>query len=411
MSEFVVQITPLIRPNTVMTTANIVTVTQFSDLNVAHPKSGAKTATVTLSMHDPAVAALKPYAFALRVLYEDRKEPVFWGQCNISDDYENETCVLEAQDPSLRMMHHYLRRGDAALAGGFFNPSSEADKGTINADSAGMKLCIDAAQNIDTQDARNDPSLGLIASTARVTAPRTAPIDVERGQECWQVLMDIASAVLGPDFDMETPSGLTNYAELATYASMGTDRTTTTPGTPGTGKVVFDFGVGADNILGPTVRPGRPTTHAHVLSEDAAYRETAANTAASANTGGFIDWVRTGFTVAASGDTSVLSEVALARVRNYGEPPKFTEIVLRPDAVSNHNYGRPSFTRPAGTRAPTFYVGDYVTVRAVRGQRSFTLDVQITDVHLTWPGAQGPALTVLKLIPVGAGGIANDEQG
>lgn len=398
------QITPLIRPNTVMTAADLVTVEQFSDLDVGHPRSGYKTARVTLSMHDPAVAGLEPYAFALRVLYEDREEPVFWGQSNIIDDYENEVCHLEAQDPSLRMLHHYLRRGDGAI-----NDLPEVDKGTINADSAGMELCIDAAQNIATQDARNDPSLGLRLQPTRTLAARTAPIVVERGQECWEVLSDIGRAELGPDFDMETPAALTHYAELATYNEMGTDRTSATPAAPIAGEVVFDHGLGADNILGPNVKPGRPTTHAHVLSEDAVYRESAANTTASADTGGFIDWVRTGFQVSA-GNTSVLSEVALARVRNWGTPPKFMDFVLRPDATIEHNYGRPTFTRPTGTRAPTFYVGDFVTVRAAKGERSLTQDVQIDEVHLTWPGWEGPAHTVLKVVPVGAGGVPNDEE-
>ncbi len=404
MSQYKVQITPVIRPTPgFVVVGDILTAAQFGDLDVGHPLSDFKTGKVTLRMEDPVVAGLKPFGFALRVLYENREEPVFWGQSNISDDYENGLCHLEAQD-SLRMQHHYLRRGDTAI-----NGVPEVDKGTINADRSGMSLCIDAAQNIASQDARNDPKLGIIISTARAAALRTAPIVVERGQECWQVISDIGAAELGPDFDMETPAGLSNYAELATYANMGTDRTTATPDTPAAGKVVLSYGQAADNMLGPVVNPGRPTTHAHVLSEDAKYRATAAATAASFDTGCFVDWVRTGHTVDTAGNIGVLTEAAQARVRAYGIPPKHTSVVLRPDVVIGHNYGRPSFTPPVGTRVPTFYLGDHITVRATRGHRSFVQNMRVVDVHLTWPGWQGPALTVLKLIP-SVGGVPDSEE-
>ncbi len=404
---FTVQITPLIRPDPgFVDEEDIITVTQFADLDVSHPWKGYKTAKVTLSMEDVAVEDLQPYAFALRVLYEDREEPVFWGQSNIVDDYENGLCHLEAQDASLRMMHHYLRRGDDLL-----NDVPEEDKGTINADNTGIEGCIDAAQNIASQDLRNDPSLGCIASPTRVSTPRVAPIVVERGQECWQVVSDIGQAELGPDVDMETPDDFENYTELATYDpdTMGTDRTSATPDSPGAGEVVLSYGLIGDNMLGPTVNPQHPTTHAHVLSEDARYRVTAAATVAANDTGGFIDWVRTGFQVDSTEDLDVLTEVAQARVRAYGVPPKHTTVALRPDIAITHNYGRPTFTAPVGTRTPTFYLGDAVTVRAERGFRSFSQAMRVKGVHLTWPGWQGPALTLLELIPV-VGGDIDDED-
>jgi hypothetical protein len=403
--SFIVQITPLIRPDPgFVDEADIITVAQFSDLDVGHPVSGYKTAKVTLSMHDPAVAGLEPWAFALRVLYEDRLEPVFWGQSNITDDYENGLCTLDAQDASVRMMHHYLRRGDTALNG----PGGDFDKGHINPDINGVVLVVEAAQNIASQDARNDPSLGLEVVHPGASTPVGAFVEVERGQECHEVISDITGADGSPDLDYQTPDGLNNYTQIVAYDEIGADRTSATPDTPGAGEVVLSYGLADDNMLGPVVRPGHPTTHAHVLSEDAKYRETSAATAASHDTGGWVDWVRTGFTVA-DGDTAVLKELANARVRAYGVPPKFTDVVLRPDVAIAHNYGRPSFTPPGGTRVPTFYLGDYITVRAARGYRDFTQNMQITEVHLTWPGWQGPALTVLKLIPA-VGGIPVDEE-
>lgn len=408
--QFVVQITPLIRPDPgFVDEADIITVTQFADLEVVHPVCRYKTAKVTLSMHDPAVAGLEPFAFALRVLYQNRLEPVFWGQANITEDYAAETVTIEAQDPSLRMMHHYLRRGDAAL-----NSPTDPDKGSINPDATGVKWCVDAAQNVTSQDDRNDPSLGLTVDYPGSSTPVAAAVEVERGQETWQVVTDLIDADGSPDLDMQTPASLNNYTIIVLYDEIGVDRTSATPDTPATGEVVFDLGLGADNCVAANVNPGRPTTHDHTLSEDAKYRVTAADTTASHATGGFIDWTRTGFTVLKTptfpaGDTTVLQEVAKARVKAYGKPPKFTTIVLRPDAVLGHNYGRPSFTAPPGTKEATFYTGDYVTVRALVGERSVNLAMEITETRLTWQGWQGPALTGVTMVPV-SGNVPVDEE-
>jgi hypothetical protein len=414
---FIVQITPLILPDSGEIDPDaIVTLTQFADLNVSNELKGYRTATVTIDTHDPTLNAagtgplladLKPFEFAVRVLYEDREEPVFWGQANIITDYAAHTCVLEAQDPSLRMLHHYLRRGDDALS----DDPVELDKGRIPTSATGMGFCIDAAQNIAVQDDRNDPSLGLILSPTHASTADGGDVVVERGQECWQVLHDIGSAAAGPDFEMATSFDLTHYAEVATYDpdALGTDRTSITPDTPGAGEVVLDLGVGADNLVAFTDTPRRPTTHAHVLSSDTKHRRTAGDPAASNATGVFVDWIATDWAIAEGGSDDILFERAKAQVKAYGRPPRGLLAVLRPDAAIAYNYGSPDFTVPTGMRAPTFYIGDYITLRAVDGNRSFTGDARIVAVHLTWPGWNGPALTVLDLVPV-IGGVPEDEE-
>lgn len=409
MTQFVVQLTPLIRPDPgFVDEADIVTVDQFSDLDVGHLVNGFKTAKVSLSMFDPIVAGLEPFKFALRVLYEDRLEPVFWGQSNMIKDYEQGLVHLEAQDASLRMLHHYLRRGDTALnaVGG------DVDQGAISADANGISLAVEAAQNIASQDARNDPSLGL--DVVDMSTPVGPVVQVERGQECWQVMTDIADNEVGPEFTMDTSDGLDFYAHLVTHDLLGTDRTSATPDTPATGEVVCDYGIGVDNIeTGPTVTPIPPVTHCHVLSEDRKYRETAAafdglGVPTSNMFGVFVQFIRTGFNVS-GGDTTVLLEKAKAVVRAYGFPLEQVSFALRPDGFTGHSYGRPDFTAPAGTTEATFYLGDFVTVRAVKGECSDTGDYRVTEAHLTWPGWQGPARTVLTVIP--RAGAASDDPG
>lgn len=424
MSQFVVQITPLLRPDPgFVDEADVVTVTQFADLDVGHVINGFKTATVTLAMGNPLIAELqanealgffRPFRFALRVLYEDRLEPVFWGQSNLIKDFGGELdgthglIRLEAQDPSLRMLHHYLRRGDAALNG----LGGDVDQGAISADANGIALAVEAAQNIASQDARNDPMLGLDVVDA--STPVGPVVQVERGQECWQVATDIADNEVGPEYTMDTAETLNTYAHLVTHDLLSTDRTSATPDTPAAGEVVFDFGRGADNIeTGPTVTPIPPVTHAHVLSEDRRYRETRAafdefGVPTSNMFGVFVRFVRTGFNVS-GGDTAVLVEKAKAIVRAYGFPLEQVSFALRPDGFTGHSYGRPDFTAPPGTTQATFYLGDFLTYRALLGACSDGGDYRLTEAHLTWPGWQGPARTVLGLIP--RAGAAADDPG
>ena len=414
MSEFVVQLTPLIRPDGLIDEDDFITVTQFADLDVGHAINGFKTANVTLSMFDAAFDldaspfVPEPFKFALRVLYEDRLEPVFWGQSNLEKNYEDGTVTLEAQDPSMRMLHHYLRRGDTALNA----LDGDVDKGAISADANGISLAVEAAQNTASQDARNDPSLGL--DVVDMSTPAGPVVVVERGQECWQVSSDIADNEVGPEVTMDTADTLDVYAHLVTHDLMGVDRTSATPDTPAAGEVVVDYGLGADNIeTGPSVVAIPPVTHAHVLSEDRVYRETAAaydggGVPTSNMFGVFVRWVRTGVNIF-GGDTTILVEKAKAIVRAYGFPLRQVQFALRPDGFTGHSYGRPDFTAPPGTTAATFYMGDFITFRATKGFCSDEEDVRVTEVHLTWPGWQGPARTVVGVIP--RAGAASDDPG
>lgn len=407
MSKFEVQITPLHRDTTNFTDADITVIDQFSDLEVFHPLNDGRTATVVVPITSPAVLNLKPYAFAVRILYEDRREPVFWGPSNISTDFGAGTCTLEAQDPSLRLAHHYVRRGDVALT----YEAISADKGIIDADPSGIRRVIEAGENVGAQITRDDPTLALKDDRfGDMATQRVLPMEIERGQECWQIILDISKHVLGPDFDMAPMHliGYDFYCQLNTYDDLGRTLTSATPDTPLAGEVVFDFGLGADNLIGMQERPGRPTTHAHVLSGNAKHRRSAGSTVGSADTGIYVDWVPVDFNIKGTNDAA-LKELADARVEAYGIPPKMLEVQLRPDAVINHNYGRPAFVRPTGTRAPTFYIGDRVTVRAQRGNRSYNAPARIVEVRLTQPGPQGPAVTVLKMVPTIGGTDVGEE--
>lgn len=393
MSQFVVQITPLLRPDDTITEGDLLIPTQFSDVNVHHILGGFKTAGVTLDMTDPTVAGLEPWEFALRILYEDRLEPIFWGPCNIKDNYATKKCILEAQDPSFRLLHHYLRRGDDAL-----NNDPEQDKGTVYPDFTGIESVVNAAENLASQDARNDPSLGIITYDYDSTLHDEMPIIIERGQECWQVIQSIRTHKIGPDIDMETNySDLsTNYVYLGVYDDLGRDLTD---------DITLTFGPMLTNVQ---IDPGRSTTHAHVLSSDTKHRRTAGSVAASNKVGPHVDWIPTDLAFP-RGNDAALQVLADARVGGYGFAPKFITIQSRPDAVLTDNYGHPFFEAPVGTKPSTIYVGDRITVAAEWGYRSHNGPARITEVHLSQPGSRGPVVTDLKLVPT-IGDLGDDEE-
>ena len=394
MNDFTIQITPLLRPDSAFVETDFLVPTQFSDVGVHHVLNGFKTASVTLDMTDPVVEGLEPREFALRILYRDRLEPVFWGPCNIDDDYERGKCILNAQDPSFRLLHHYLRRGDDAI-----NGVPEVDKGTITPDPRGIIAVLAAAENIAPQIARNDPDLGIIAymSGPKYATEVNLPIIVQRGQECWQVITNISEHDVGPDFDMETPlTELDRYVNLATYDDLGRDLTT---------DITLTYG---PQLTGVGINPGRGTTHAHVLSSDTKFRRTAGSVAASNKTGPHVDWVPTDLEFP-DGDDSALQAKANDIVKAYAFAPKFITIKSRPDVALINNYGNPSFTPPAGTTPSTFYIGDRITVSAERGYRSFVGPVRITEVHLTQSGSRGNSITELKLVPT-VGDLGDDEE-
>lgn len=393
--DFTIELTPLIRPLEDLDPDTFWVPTQFSDVGVHHILNGFKTAEVTLDMTDPAVEQLQPWEFALRVLYKDRLEPVFHGPCNIVDDWETGKCYLSAQDPSFRMLHHYLRRGDEAL-----NDVPAQDKGTIAMDPTGIQLVVDAAQNITSQDLRNDPSLGVWVydfGDKFATLRPTLLAIIERGQECWQVINNISRHLLGPDFDMETSyDDLSNYVRLATYDDLGRDLTET---------IIWVYGPALTDVKRT---PGRATTHAHVLSRDAKFRRTGGSVAGSNKVGPTVDWIPTDLEFS-DGNDGALQELANNRVAAYGFCPRFIDIKSRPDAVLPDNYGHPDFVAPVGTTESTFYIGDRITVQASRGFRSMDGPARITEVHLTQEGPRGPARTRVKLVPT-IGELGEDEE-
>lgn len=388
--QVAVAITPIIPVGGAIDEDDFIWLEQFADFEFRHPLSGGRTSKVVLNMDDPAVEGLEPWQQALRVLYyrpgeETAGEPIFWGQTNVSDDFTNGKVTLEAQDPSVRCLHHYLRIGDDAL-----NDPVDDQKGKIRPDHRGIEMLIDAAQ------APGGPPLGL--SFTNNSGDEVAKwMGVERSQEVWALILEIAERANGPDFDLEpfwNPT-LGFYSILVTYDRLGRDLTAT---------VTLDYGDptdSADSLSGLAVTPGHPSTHHHVVDRDREWRATGTATAARDLVGTWVDWVATDVEVDDAADVDILRELAKARARAYGFPPKDSAAVLRSDPAQAFHYGSPFWEAGVnGDTAGDFYVGDTVQMRAKRGHRELDAPYRIREVVLAAAGPRGAITTGVDVIPV-----------
>ncbi len=414
-----VRITPLLRgiPGTSedlegngVTTIDIedtVLVEQVTAVEVNMAVDEGRNATVVLSSHDPAVEGLEPYQHALWIGYwrpgEVQAETVFFGQTNVSDNFEGGTVTLNAQDPTGKAQHHYLRRGDEAL-------NIDKNRGRLEPHAFNFEVVMQAARNTDEQQDREVPVLGLkVDEWGDFTAPPfndEGGVEFERGQEVWDLLVTWASQANGPQMDV-VPNWLwpiaNAYAFLDLYdpptdpeapglGELGRYLAPADPDDPAAGEVVWDYGLGNDTLEDCAVDPGRPGTHQHVLDRDKAYRETSADAESSAEVGVWVDWVEADLTIARpSGndpripaDTSPLRELADARVKAYGKPVKHTTLKLRPDVALDRHFGHPRWVDTvSGERiGGDWYLGDYVLARALRGFRSFAQLVRIVGVKI-----------------------------
>ncbi len=409
-------------------------VTQFLDLEVTHQLNEPRTGRVVLSIHDPIVAALEPWQQAVWIAYkrplETLPEAILYGQCNVITDYDAQTVTLDIQDPALRVRRHYIRRGDEAL-------NVDANRGRLATHAESIRLILDAARNIPAQQDRGVPVLGISDAHDYYSADfEEAPsINFERGQECWDLIEQIVRAVGGPDFDMfprwffPTEGA---YCYLWTYDpadpppdltgnTLARDLDPVDPDDLAPGEVVFDYGLGQDNLVGLVEEPGIPTTHVHVLDEPAAYRETSADADSSHDVGIFTDWIGVGFAIQRptraqpTADTSPLRALADAHIKAYGRPPRHLTATLRPDDALGFHYGHPEwqFAVPEGVEyiGGEWYIGDYVRVRGLKGERSISSLNRITKVDFKYDLERDLVLINVELIPAAGGTPSDDDEG
>lgn len=429
-AEYEVRITPLLLgvPGDLETAGNITTIANEAattlvpllghdgtvEVNIAlnEPLTGR----VVIPIDEPVVAGLEPWAQAVRIAYKrpgaTSPEALIYGPCNVITDYGAGTVTLEVQDPSFRCQHHYVRRGDEAL-------NLDDDRGALPAEANSIGAIIDAARNTQEQQDRDVPALAL--DVFNYGSSGGGPmLEYERGQEVWDLCQRIITSDTGPDMLLAPLYAWSypfySYAEMGLYdrmtdpespgsSEMGRNLDPADPDAPTTGEVIFDYGLGLDNLVGLVETPGRPTTHVHVLDADRKYRVTSADADSSAEVGVFVDWIATDAKVV-GGDTSFLQAVADARIKGWGRPPKHFTCTLRPDDAQPYHYGHAFF---AVDTPGDFQIGDFVRVRASRGYRSFSTLARVVSVAFRLQSGL-PVLEV-GMIPAVGGSPGEDPQG
>lgn len=375
------------------------------------------TGTVVIPIGEPVVEDLQPFAQAVWIAYKRPAavdaEAIIYGPCNVETDYEAGTVTLTVQDPSLRCQHHYVRRGDAVL-------NLDDDKGAIQANADSIAPIITAARNTMEQQDRDVPALAFDVWNYGTNVAGAPLIGLERGQEVWDLVQQVLRSETAPDA-YSAPlyawgATFASYSELGMYDPMtdpaapggdelGRNRDPTDPDDPQPGEVIFDYGLGLDNLIGLVESPERPTTHVHVVDADRKYRITRADAASSAAVGVFVDWIATDYKVV-GGDTGPLEELAAARIRALGNPPRHFTCTLRPDDAQPYHYGHWFF---GGDTIGDFQIGDFVRVRAARGYRSFSTLARIMAAKFGMQG--GLPLLELTMVPALPGVADTDPQG
>lgn len=365
-----------------------------SDGLVTIPLNDSRLAEVTMSIFDPAAAALvgKTYQRCLKVYHRDILE--FWGPIKLIDvDMAAGTIKLSAVDPSLRLIRHQLRRGDI---GGDLGAAS-GDRADVSIDHFGLRLLRDAGLNTTDQTARGVPDLGIIDGSNDFEEASGFRMGVTRGDPVWGQMTQLSQS-LGPDFELGPIEGVPGaYAELNTYAAQGSDVADT---------VVFQYGLGKQNVENVSLEEGAQyTTHVHVLSRDLKYVVTSADVESSAETGPYVDWDATDFDSAnaetAETTVAVLTAHGQDILRAYGRPLQTVQLELPINAESDYQF------------RVDFALGDKVGVSARLGNVEIgTADDgwhkhRITTVRLLQANADNATRVALDVVPDRVG-IAGD---
>lgn len=297
---------------------------------VVIPLNDGRTASVTLSSYDPIIEGLAalaqiPYAVMLKAYY--RGALVFWGPVKVhAVDSASSTTRLDAVDMSLRFTNHYLRRGD--LLSGFGELTfDDQDQGYLTINGAGVRLVRNAVNTTSF------PTLGVGDGVDSFTAA-AGVVGVTRGDQAWQKVTDVQSA-LGPDVELapdeSTPQ---QYATLNTVVRQGSDQSAI---------VVFHYGTGRQNVESLQFTEGEEYCNmVHVLDRDHKFRVTVVNSTALARTGPYVRWEATDFDATNSASDAdvkaVLQAYGEAIIAGYGQPSLAVSITLPVDTEDSYHY-------------------------------------------------------------------------
>lgn len=373
-------------------------------LQVIDTLNDARTAELTLSLYDRASRHARPLDRVLSVTYGPYL--IFKGPIvQPSIDFQAGTVTIHAHDPTLRLKHHYHRKGDEAVDSGY------------PMDGTGMRILIESAFPSSTQVSNGVPPPGILwgndTSTEQGPKP-TNPNDpdpgdgiwrrVDRGENVWDSIVNLSEAVIGPDFrfrpvDKDHPgvNGTPDpgmFCELDTADTLGVDKSDV---------VYFEHGLGVDNAEnviwepdGDVVRNWFQVVYPGGESGSTTRRALVQDIASTVDYGIMQGWESSG----QRGDSQqVLEEKAKAWVTAYRRPPNFFTVVPRIDT------GQGVFDYDTN-----YKVGDTITARARKGERECNLLGRITSATIAAVDQAGNARVTLQCVPHLDGNLDPDDD-
>ena len=349
--------------------------------SVQIPRNESRTASVTVSTHDPVLEPLAalvqvPYTVYLKVYY--RGLLVFWGPVKVrAGAFGSGTVRLDAVDMSLRMVKHFLRRGDLVGQGEF--TAANDDLGWVTIDTAGLRALRDAVDTVSF------PTLGVSNGTTDVTAAPTEKMPVARSDQVWNAMVQLSQIDGALDFELEPVDNVSQtYAKLNTYTKQGTDRSAT---------VQFHYGTGLSNLEDLEFQEGEEYVNlVHVQDRDKKYRVTTTNATALARTGPYIAWDATDFDGTRPGITQAEAETVLGAygrgiITAYSQPLTALTATLPVDTDTSLRYGT------------DFFIGDTIGVAGKDGFLNLPLGAyRVESVGLNLEGSDGATRTSLDVV-------------
>lgn len=350
----------------------------FTDAGVTIPINDQREATVTISMNEPACAAVKPYETLLHIVYATPNSAylVFWGIVTQPVwNSEQETVTIPAVDMSLKLQNRQVRFGTRILNGSddpdepnpFNGAGSKRSTGHVPLDYVGIGWIRDAARNNQPQNDRGVPPLGITDGTNTADPlPLDTPYKIEarRGDTLWDVWQQIIGYQVAPDFELEPRDDTPGvYARLNTYSRQGHADPS---------RVVFHDGFGLDNCLITYQPGGKLVTDNHVLSTGDQARVTVNDEDAEATYGLYVQWDETDYPAT---DLAALHDLGQQTIDAYSTPPDY--FLITPNLDCGLYY------------LDDFAIGDAMTAAIRRGQLKRVVTGDIRSVKLTQADEEG----------------------
>lgn len=370
------------------------------------PVNQPRTASINMSMDDPASLHVSPLERMLKIYYKPPPVElverdailVFWGPIiTCPKDFDAGVIRIGAIDMSHRWRRHYLNASDDAVTSAY----------TMDGDGA-WKLAT-AAELPAPIIAGGALHPGVFQGFDNTTPRPTSAALAKRGNELLATIQEMTKQQDGIDIDLvpvdldqtgwendgagnrvprgSRPAQLGDnpwYAQLDTWAYKGNDLSA---------RVKFHYGMGLDNAAGYVEDPGGDQSRNRAVivtgggqgdAEDGGQTAIATSSEKWSKYGVLEYWEQRGGGELTTPD--VLQETANAIVKAYGEPPRFVDVTLKPDSEMRFI---PFFD---------FEHGDTVSYAAKRGLHHSSGAGRITDLSLE-EDANGIVSPKVSIIP------------